>query len=251
MTFFPIESYIFIERAADNGSPDLQDYGSNRAFIQNANINKLLVILSLVTSSCAFCVRPCLAQAELEGLQIDADYPGGNISVERIEGNRVHLRQELRDTKGWWFYWNFRVRGAAKRNLTFEFATPSPIGVRGPAVSTDRGITWTWLGADSVQGTSFSYAFGEHEEETRFCFAIPYVEEHLRRFLNARRDHPCLAVDELCKTRKGRSVERLLIGQPQAEPEYRVLLTARNHACESLASYAMEGFYRGDSGRYR
>jgi len=31
---------MFIEQVADNGSPDLQGYRSNRAFIQNADINK-------------------------------------------------------------------------------------------------------------------------------------------------------------------------------------------------------------------
>ena len=37
----PIDSCIFIERAADNGSPDLQDCRSNRTFIRNANMKKL------------------------------------------------------------------------------------------------------------------------------------------------------------------------------------------------------------------
>ena len=32
---------MFIERAADNGSPGLQGYGSNLAFIQNANTNSI------------------------------------------------------------------------------------------------------------------------------------------------------------------------------------------------------------------
>jgi murein tripeptide amidase MpaA len=47
---------------------------------------------------------------------------------------------------------------------------------------------------------------------------------------------------ELCRTRKGRSVERLHAGKINGEPKYRVLLTARHHACEMIASYALEGF---------
>ena len=35
-----IEACISKRRVADNGSPDSQGYGSNRAFIQNANIKK-------------------------------------------------------------------------------------------------------------------------------------------------------------------------------------------------------------------
>ena len=99
------------------------------------------------------------APTETDGLRIDAQYPGGNIIVDRIEGDQVYLRQDLRDTKGWWFYWNFRVRGAASRTLRFTFDGQSPIGVRGPAVSTDGGCEWTWLGADGAQGASFTYRF--------------------------------------------------------------------------------------------
>jgi len=47
--------------------------------------------------------------------------------------------------------------------------------------------------------------------------------------------------DELCKTKKGRSVERLRLGKITGEPKYRILLTARHHACESMADYTLEG----------
>ncbi|MBN2131680.1 MAG: hypothetical protein JW741_19430, partial [Sedimentisphaerales bacterium] len=69
-------------------------------------------------------------------MAVDADYPGGNITLDRIEGDTVHVRPDLRDTEGWWFYWSFRVRGAPGRSLRFAFRGPNPLGVRGPAVST-------------------------------------------------------------------------------------------------------------------
>ncbi|MCH5374032.1 MAG: hypothetical protein JJ992_08650, partial [Planctomycetes bacterium] len=173
---------------------------------------------------------------------IDGQYPGGNIVVERIEGDQVVLRPDLRDTEGWWFYWNFRVRGAAGRTLTFRFTGQNPIGVRGPAFSTDRGATWAWLGADRVQDASFTYAFAESDDEVRFCFAIPYQQEQLDRFLALHRDNPSLSVKPLCETRQGRRVERIHIAGTGKEPAHRILLTARHHACESIASYALEGF---------
>ena len=67
--------------------------------------------------------------------------------------NRVFLRQDLRDTEGFWFYWYFRVRGASGRTLTFHFTDGKPVGVRGPAISLDEGATWTWLGADCCRPT--------------------------------------------------------------------------------------------------
>ncbi len=90
---------------------------------------------------------------------IDTNYPGGNVIVDRIEGETVYLCPDLRDTEGWWFYWNFQVTGASGRTLTFQFNGRNPISVRGPAVSTDGGATWTWLGTEKVRGTAFTYAF--------------------------------------------------------------------------------------------
>ena len=52
---------------------------------------------------------------------IDCEFPGGNIVVDAIEGDTVSLHQDLRDTRGDWFYWYFRVRGAAGRTLNFKF----------------------------------------------------------------------------------------------------------------------------------
>ena len=56
-------------------------------------------------------------------VQIDANFPGGNIVVERMEGDTVFLHQDLRETAGDWFYWCFRVRGAAGRTLQFQFTS--------------------------------------------------------------------------------------------------------------------------------
>ena len=185
---------------------------------------------------------PALAGTVSGQLVIDDQFPGGNIMVERIEGDQVDLRPDLRDTQGWWFYWNFRVRGAQGRTLTFRFADRSPIGVRGPAVSTDRGRTWAWMGADCVKNASFQYSFTADDDEVRFCFAMPYQEEDLQRFLTHYQDNRYLSVQQLCVSRGGRSVERLHVGDPEREPKHRIFIAARHHACESMASYALEGF---------
>jgi len=99
----------------------------------------------------------------------------------------------------------FRVRGAQGRSLTFTFSGRNPIGVRGPAVSADRGRNWSWLGAEAVKDGSFTYAFGADAAEVRFCFAIPYLEENLREFLAGYKGNPGLAIQELCKSGMGRA----------------------------------------------
>ncbi|UCG46253.1 MAG: hypothetical protein JSU94_12185 [Phycisphaerales bacterium] len=174
-------------------------------------------------------------------IAIDANFPGGNIILERIEGDTVYLRQDLRDTQGWWFYWSFRVTNAAGRKLTFNFTHGNPIGVLGPAVSTDGGRQWAWLGAAAATDQSFTYAFDRDSGEVRFCFAIPYQQADLKNFLARHADNPSLKSGQLCKSRKGRPVELLRAGRLDGDPPYRVLLTARHHACESMADYALEG----------
>ncbi len=181
------------------------------------------------------------SSAPAETVIIDANFPGGNIIVERIEGNTIFLRPDQRDSSTWWFYWYFRVRGAAGRTLKFQFMDKNPIGTQGPAFSTDGGHTWSWLGSRAVQDSSFTYKFEQQGQDVRFCFSIPYLEDDLRQFLRKYADNSHLAVYELCTTREGRSVERLHAGKINRNPKYRVLLTARHHACEMIASYTLEG----------
>ena len=174
-------------------------------------------------------------------MTIDCDYAGGNIIVEEIDGDVIRLRQDLRDTEGWWFYWNFRIRGAEGRSLTFRFTNEDVFGIRGPAVSFDGGTTWSWLGTKTVTGSTFDHVFSSDANDVRFAFAPPYQEADLKRFLSQHKRDGHVEVDELCKTRKGRSVERIRIGKLDRPPSHRVLVTCRHHSCESTASYVLEG----------
>jgi len=214
---------------------------TGRSRLSNMPICLLLAVGFLVRFGPCLCGDRSTAKAQAASVVVDADYPGGNVVVDRIEGDTVYLRPDLRDTEGWWFYWNFRVRGAAGRTLTFQFADRSPIGVRGPAVSADEGQTWTWLGAEAVRDASFAYTFADDAGAVRFCFAMPYQEKNLKEFLARHKNSSYLVVQELCKTRKGRRVERLHVGRLDGDVTYRVLLTARHHACEMMANYVMEG----------
>jgi len=197
----------------------------------------------LLTVPAAAAAGPATSRIATTGasFRIDAAFPGGNILVDRIDGDRVFLRPDRRDTPRFWFYWYFRVQGAAGRTITFTFTDGVPIGVRGPAVSTDGGRTWRWLGAEAVENASFAYAFARDVDEVRFCFTIPYLEADWRAFLDRRRADRYLKPATLCRTRKGRDVECLHVGQLGGSPAHRVLLTARHHACETIAGFVLEG----------
>ena len=186
---------------------------------------------------------------------IDSNFPGGNIILEGMDGNNIRLRQDLRDTEGHWFYWCFRVRGAAGKSLNFHFSTAKWVAARGPAVSLDQGESWRWLGAESVSGQCFSYTFPKDADDVRFSFALPYQQSHLERFLSRYKSEPHLRKETLCVTRKGRLVERLRLNNPSSGAKRKVIITARHHCCEMIANYAIEGIIEtalsdSDAGRW-
>lgn len=174
-------------------------------------------------------------------IQIDCNFPGGNILVDKIESDTVWLKQDIRDTEGFWFYWYFRIRGASRRTLTFNFTGGKPvIGVRGPAISLDEGITWIWLGRENSTENSFRYTFNPAENSVRFSFGMPYTEANLKAFLKHFTGNPYLKIGKLCRSRKGRTVEMIQVGQFNASA-FRVGITCRHHACEMMANYTVEG----------
>ncbi|MCE9563954.1 MAG: hypothetical protein K8U57_18080 [Planctomycetes bacterium] len=209
--------------------------------------------LNRVTATAAGLGLSGVAPAADGDVRIDADFLGGNVVVGKIDGTTVHIAPDLRDTqKGqWWFYWCFRLRAPAGKAIRVVFTDRNPIGVRGPAVSEDGGKTWAWLGAKAVRSAktngkeewSFDARVPEGKEEVRYAFCIPYLESHLTTFRTQFKDHPALKVEELCKSRKGRSVELVRAGC-LVKPRGSVILTSRHHACETMATYAMEGLLR-------
>ena len=67
-------------------------------------------------------------------IRIDDNLPAGNIIVEKVSGDTVYVKPDLRDTEGEWFYWAMRVQGAQGKTLVFKFPFAC-VGVRGAVVS--------------------------------------------------------------------------------------------------------------------
>ena len=123
-------------------------------------------------------IRPLIAVLAIaasfgvaNGFTVDADMPAGNVIVEKIDGDLVELKKDMRDTNDLWIYWAFRVKGANGRTLRFKFLNGPSVGSRGAAVSTDGGRLWRWSDfemndpRDSVLGNhaslyEFTWTFG-------------------------------------------------------------------------------------------
>jgi len=181
-------------------------------------------------------------------VNINTDFPGGNIIVDENRGNEIEVRPRLDGGRDW-FYWYFEATAQEPGKVEFQFPSPlsnrknGAVGFQGPAVSYDKGETWEWMGTDTavVQGKSFRYTFKKAGESVRFSVTIPYLQPELDAFVKRHEKNPHLSVSYLNRTPQGRKVELIQIGEPHpgATP---TILTARHHANETIASFFLEGF---------
>jgi len=217
--------------------------------LRDSVVNPLRFILPLV--SLLVSAVASLGAAAEPAISIRADFPGGNVIVLKNEGAQVELKPDLRGGQPW-FYWHFEASASAAGKGTFTFPGSPIIGVRGPAYSVDGGKSWQWLGAEHCtydgvatpvkeRRESFVYEFKPEQLKVRFCVAIPYLPENLKEFTTAHASNPHLKQEFLAKTRNGTPVEMLVVGEPGPGRDA-MLVTARHHACESMASYVLEGF---------
>jgi hypothetical protein len=189
------------------------------------------------------------AQAEDESqntVTINTAFSGGNAKVTAASGSTVHLEPDLRGGRPW-FYWCFEATSTTAGKVSFVFPEKvagfknGAIGFQGPAISTDQGKSWKWMGTDRVEGNSFFYEFAKANERVRFAVTIPYLQTDLESFLKKNSSNRHLKTSVLTKSRNGRDVELLQIGTPSRDRKA-VLVTGRHHAAETIASYVLEGF---------
>jgi len=191
-------------------------------------------------------VLPAVMAAEPAGtVNIRADFAGGNIVVKQNAAGRVQLEPALRGDNAW-FYWCFEAEATAAGRVEFQFPAKTAgfkdgaIGFQGPAVSTDGGQQWNWQGGRNISGSAFFYQFTSTGQKVRFAVTIPYTTATLQQFVKKHAVNPVLKTSVLTRSRDGREVELLQIGD--ATGRQPVLVTARHHANETIASYVLEGF---------
>ena len=179
-------------------------------------------------------------------VSISTDIPGGNVTVVSNEGETVQLSPDLRGGRDW-FYWCFAATAERKGDVRFVFPERvagfrlGAVGFQGPAVSEDGGKSWRWLGSNPefTSAREFSWSF-EPGQTVRFAVTIPYTQANLAAFVRRHQQNPHFQASMLTQTRAGREVELIQIGTP-GKGRQAVLMTCRHHACETIASYLLEG----------
>ena len=200
--------------------------------------------LLMMFGAAAFAAFSCAA------FTVDGKIPAGNVIVDGVEGDTVYVRQDLSTTdKNGWFYWAFRVQGAAGRTLTFDFKKGyhTSVGPRGPVVTLDRGKTYAYPcdagGAAKHPPRKFTYAFPEDADEVWFYECMPYQRAQWDGFLARHKADLGMkfVVETLCTSRKGADVPRARFGCISKDPKFRIFMSARHHCSESMASWVLEG----------
>ena len=68
-------------------------------------MEKVLFFVFAVTAAISFGGMK-MAAPKKASFTVDAELPAGNAIIEKIDGDTVRLKQDLRDS-GLWFYWRF------------------------------------------------------------------------------------------------------------------------------------------------
>ena len=177
-----------------------------------SNLNLSIRLFGWLAVMCGF-----IQTAAAEEIKIRADFSGGNVLVQKIEGNTVHIAPDLRGGKPW-FYWNFEAEAAKPGRVRFVFPAEAgdQMSVNGPAVSLDEGKTWKWLGAEQVKfrklgadaklqpSDEFAFEFTAPLQKVRFSVGIPYLQSNLDKFIESIGENPHLNRDILTRSRNGR-----------------------------------------------
>ena len=187
----------------------------------------------------AFCHAVFAMAGTAHAFTVDADLPAGNIVVDGIDGDTVNVHPDLRDS-GPWFYWAFRVKGAAGRTVKFMFTDKrtggGPVGVRGPVVSTDGGRTFSYPLDGKSRTSGFTYTFGPSENDVYFYECHPYVRANWESFVAKHSDAlgKRFVVETLCKSRKGVDVPQARFGCTSALSHISVRISILNFSSISI-----------------
>lgn len=172
---------------------------------------------------------------------VDNRLPAGNIIVEKISGDTVYVQPDMTGHKGEWFYWAMRVRGAQGRTLVFKFPRTC-VGARGAVVSLDKGKTFFFSGDRT--NTAFTWTFGPKDKDVYFYECHPYLLRNWKHFIGSL-DRDLFREGVLCLSPKGKKVPKATFGRLDGGEKHRVVITARHHCSETMASYVMEGIIQG------
>jgi hypothetical protein len=193
----------------------------------------------------------------------DTAFATGGGVVKNIDENTILLDRDLRDSTGDRWYWHVRLRSPTTTTVRVQMARPGILGRFGPATSAgahertagsptcsevvDRVwqtldtvsevVDYSWPGRDGAAPDGHFDVGLRGGQPTLLCATIPYGPRELHCFRRRLGDHA--SWHSLAHSEAGRVVP--LVRVPGSAARRILVLTARHHACEAMASYVLEG----------
>ena len=214
---------------------------------------RFLLLIGLLLISCQW---HAIIHAQ-DKITVHTDFEGGNAEVVRLDQASQSLRimPALREGRGWPCWWSMRVDGLRPgTELTLEVQGQTrPYSDNNVLasnwcqpqhawVSDDGGVTWSpsprgQLGSDK----QMVYQIPVTRADMKFAWGPPFVTSDAENLLQRIATQlPESKRFELAKTRGGRSVDGIRVGQENAPRQ--VWVNARQHAWEAGGSHVGRGF---------
>ena len=213
----------------------------------------------MIRSSCilvaiiAFCTTVVHAE-----LVVTTDFEGGSATVKSIDSasGTIHVTPKLRNERGWPCWWYFKVSGANKgqvlavkltasegkyrpgRSLSSVWSQPNRA-----AISAD-GVNWLQTPQCIKKDGTAVYKIEAPAETFWMAWGPPFLPSHADELLKSLESRiPNASLFELAKTRGGRSVRGIRIGDASKDSsQYGIWIQARQHAWEAGSSWVGRGF---------
>lgn len=170
-------------------------------------------------------------------IDVETRFPTGNGKVTSLGDGSLVIDRDLRDSTGDRWYWHVRLRARADTAVQVRTARPLLVGLFGPALSSSG--PYVWLHSTTRPDTSFDVELVAGRS-VALCATLPYGSAQLTTFRHDLGRHG--RWQRLSRGTCGKPVPLFTAGSPAAR--YRIVLTARHHACEAMASFVLEGAVR-------
>ncbi|MFF2142150.1 hypothetical protein [Kitasatospora sp. NPDC058190] len=167
-------------------------------------------------------------------LRISSGFPTGNGIVHQVGTREFVIDRDLRDSTGDRWYWHVRLNSERDTVVRIRLARPLLIGQFGPVVSRAESRSWLWESAGP--DCAFEVPL-QGQTVTGLSATMPYGPRELGAFRAGLGASASWRI--LTRSEGGRNVPLLIVPKPKSK--FLVLLTARHHACEAMASYVLEG----------
>lgn len=172
-------------------------------------------------------------------MEISTNFPGGNAIITHLEKNIYSIEPDQRVGTMFWFYWCFKLENPQDQIFTFHL-NKKCMTSKGYAISIDQGLTWQWANPKTLKENTITFQAPASAKEVILSIGMTYTLKNWLYFLQTLKNISDASLETLCTTRNGRATPLLRIKR-KPSPQHKIVITARHHCCEMMASYALEG----------